>query len=382
MAQSTDEECGICLDALTNPVALPCRHKFCSNCLDSWRSKYGIFGKKEGDESAGKTCPLCREKIPPSKEMVMQLNFFQMKKDELEADGDTSSPDYLHACRGVRNIQWEIGDWTESIDYAGGDCDELVLPKNILDALKTDDIQTVLDWLGPPPVDKKRLNAKNPDSMNATLIFYAVICKHVDLVSILLQFGADVNAIDATGQFAVTMGTFEEFHEGARVLLEWGAQLAPQPSAHTKDEFVRKAIRDGNMKLANLLSSELGGRRCELLNLSARPDLNGKTGVVEEYLPDKDRYKIVLEGSKESALVRPTNLKRRDRTPTDCGYYITFKKGRFFRRKLFASKEECEAYVAEVEANGVAEKLAGVSIKPSHSSKGKRGKKGKKKGRK
>ena len=36
-----EEECGICLDALTNPVALPCSHKFCSECLNGWKSKYG-----------------------------------------------------------------------------------------------------------------------------------------------------------------------------------------------------------------------------------------------------------------------------------------------------------------------------------------------------
>ena len=82
--QSTDEECGICLDALANPVALPCSHKFCSKCLDSWRSKYGARGDKE---KIGRACPLCREKIPPSKEMLMQLQYFRGAVEQMEAVG-------------------------------------------------------------------------------------------------------------------------------------------------------------------------------------------------------------------------------------------------------------------------------------------------------
>ena len=42
----------------------------------------------------------------------------------------------------------------------------------------------------------------------------------------------------------------------------------------------------------------------------------------------------------------PGNLKRRDRTPQNCGgYYIEFKKGLTIRHD-FDSSEECQAYVA------------------------------------
>ena len=99
--------------------------------------------------------------------------------------------------------------------------------------------------------------------------------------------------------------------------------------------------------------------------------------MVEKYLPERDRYKIIFEGSQEKALVPPDNLKRRDRTPTDCGYYITFNKGKFSRRE-FASKEECQAYVAEVEAKGLAEQVAQLDVGSSNA-KGKSGKKGRKK---
>ena len=87
MEQSSndEEECGICLDALTNPVALPCSHQFCSECLNGWKSKYGA---KSGDKETNTKCPLCREKIPPSKEMINQLKFWRNRKSDLEAKGD------------------------------------------------------------------------------------------------------------------------------------------------------------------------------------------------------------------------------------------------------------------------------------------------------
>ena len=60
------------------------------------------------------------------------------------------------------------------------------------------------------------------------------------------------------------------------------------------------------------------------------PELNGKTCIADEYLPDSNQYKVTLETkSKEVLVLGPDNLKRRDRTPEDCGYYIEFKKPSF-----------------------------------------------------
>ena len=106
----------------------------------------------------------------------------------------------------------------------------------------------------------------------------------------------------------------------------------------------------GNNTLANLVSSEFGGRRCEVINLPNHPHLNGKTCVVEKYITKKDKYKIIFEGSGNAALVGPNNLKRRDRTPLDCGYYISFKNGKMSRRE-FATKEECQAYVLSLDSS-------------------------------
>ena len=82
-------------------------------------------------------------------------------------------------------------------------------------------------------------------------------------------------------------------------------------------------------------------------DLPKHPDLIGKTCVVEKYLPNKHRYKVIFEISKEVGLVGPENLKRRDRTPDDCGYYISYKNGRTARRD-FDSKEECKAFIASL----------------------------------
>ena len=114
-----------------------------------------------------------------------------------------------------------------------------------------------------------------------------------------------------------------------------------------------QVISDQNTKLANLISSEFGGRRCEVINLPNHPQLNGKTCVVEKYIAKKERYKVIFEGSGDAALVGPNNLKRRDRTPLDCGYYITFKNG--MSRREFATKEECQAYVTSLNGGDVKE---------------------------
>jgi len=130
-----------------------------------------------------------------------------------------------------------------------------------------------------------------------------------------------------------------------------------------REGFIGMCIMSGNIKLGKLVSSEFGGRRCEVINLPNYPQLNGKTCIVEKYITKKDKYKIIFEGSGNAALVGPDKLKRRDRTPLDCGYYITFKNGRMSRRE-FATKEECREYVASLNGNvkETVEELANMKI--------------------
>ena len=79
--QTANDECGICLDKLTAAVTLPCTHKFCASCLDGWKSKFGAqkFGSSLKKERR-KSCPLCREKIPPSKDVFILLEWNRKKK--------------------------------------------------------------------------------------------------------------------------------------------------------------------------------------------------------------------------------------------------------------------------------------------------------------
>ena len=339
-------------------------------------------------------CPLCREKIPPSKEMVTQLKYWRLRKSQMEAEGDIFSQEYMIAKSEVEKLEREIGDCTETIDYSDEDNNYVILPMDISKAARENNIQKVLDWLGPPPVDKQRVNARCPDHLDFTLMFAAVLRCHSALLSILLQLGADVDSVCAVGGTPFGACFRPEFYAQARVLLEWGSEISNN-SVISKDEFITKALRNGNSSLVNLLKSEFGGRRCEIISLPNHPDLIGKTCVVEKYLPDKERYKVIFEVSEEVGLVGPQNLKRRDRTPDDCGYYISYENGRSARHD-FASKEECQAFQASLaEEDAAAEAraeeaaaslLAELNIESSGGGrskhKGKRKGKGKKKGRK
>jgi len=346
--QTSNDECGICLEPLTAAVTLPCTHKFCADCLDGWKSKFGSTTKKE----KSKSCPLCRKSIPPSKDMMIQLEWHRRQKRELENRGETSSGTYRDTLKDIKQLEVEMGDYDgEGIDY-DGECIEL--PKYIYVAVMEKNIGRVVDWLG-SPVDKNRLNARYPVYLNCTLVHLAVYRDNSDLLSILLQYGADVNAPDAKGMNPLILASTTGV-EQANILLEWGAEMIlPGFDSHAqeklklsnKEAFIRITKKSGNDKLTNLISSEFGGRRCEVINLPNHPQLNGKTCVVEKYIMKKEKYKIIFEGSGNAALVGPNNLKRRDRTPLDCGYYITFKNGKVSRRE-FATKEECQEYVASL----------------------------------
>ena len=369
-----NDECGICLEELTSAVTLPCTHKFCADCLDGWKSKFGTpkVGAHRKKERS-KSCPLCREGIPPSKDMLIQLEWHRNRKRELEAKGDTTSKYYMNALKNIEVLEEEIGDYDgEGLDYDG----YIELPKFIYDAVMDNDLKTIMYWLG-SPVDMKKLSARYPEHLNSTLVQMAVETDNSDLLSILLQFGADVNALNSKGFAPFIIACTKAVYFGgdidlARILLEWGAEIIlPRKVLHTvqdkfgsdREAFVHAIIKDGNNKLANLVLSEFGGRRCEVINLPNHPQLNGKTCVVEKYITKKDKYKIIFEGSGNAALVGPNNLKRRDRTPLDCGYYISFKNGKMSRRE-FATKEECREYVTSLggDVEETTEELASLKV--------------------
>ena len=57
------EPCGICKDAMKEPVELPCKHVFCKPCLDEIQNltEKGNLGK----------CSKCNQKIPQDFEVVI-----------------------------------------------------------------------------------------------------------------------------------------------------------------------------------------------------------------------------------------------------------------------------------------------------------------------
>jgi len=352
---TANDECGICLETLTAAVTLPCTHKFCADCLDGWKSKFGasLYDDNINKKERSKSCPLCRKKIPPSKDIFIQLDYHRKQKREFEARGDKTSRRYMFQVEQIKELEKEIGDYEgEGLDYDG----YMELPKEIVKALKKNNMKKVMKWLG-SPVDMKRLTARYPALVNYSLVHLAIDTDNSDLLSILLQYGAGVNALDSSGCSPLFLAAKWSF-ERAKILLEWGVEISLPPSLSVadygvsdKELFIQMIIKTyGNNELTKLISSEFGGRRCEVINLPNHPQLNGKACVVEKYITKKNKYKIIFEGSGNAALVGPNNLKCRDRTPLDCGYYITFKNGKMSRRE-FATREECQAYVTSLDSS-------------------------------
>jgi len=265
----TADECGICLEKLTAAVTLPCKHKFCAGCLDGWKSKFGSF-KVDDKEEKSKSCPLCRTKIPPSKDMLIQLKYYRAQVHEFEDKGDTTSERYINRVKQMKELEAQIGDYDgEGLDYD----DNMEIPAYIVDAVEENNLSKILSWLD-SPVDMKKLNARDPNHLNSTLVHLAIGADNSDLLSILLQYGADVNVLDANGYNALmyaslnmtklmNSGGFEQ----AKILLEWGAEISLPPNVartvqdkfeSNRDAFIQFLIQFGDTKLANLFHQSLG----------------------------------------------------------------------------------------------------------------------------
>ena len=353
--------CGICLEEPKDPLDLPCGHSFCDGCINEWRSRYGV---KEGMRTK---CPICRARIPPSKEMVSSLLSCRALKQKLK-DENASSADYNVACEALARAEAAIGaDW-DGVTVLQDNKNEppLVISDYITRAMKRGDIKTVLTWINANQAEDRANAISSAEWMRLPVLSAASMFNHLTLATLLLQQGANVNTRNIQGITAMTVIFYDEAHaigvaiSMARLLLSWGINFEPGDCV-SREECACTARNCGAHELANLIESELGGRRCEIINLSSRPELNGKTCVADQYLPGRNRYQVTLETkSKEVFSISPINLMRRDRTPQDCGYYIEFKNGRTVRHD-FDSNEECKAFVAalnEGEAEPVVSKEA------------------------
>jgi len=135
--------------------------------------------------------------------------------------------------------------------------------------------------------------------------------------------------------------------EAARSLLTWGAAT----DKHDKyDEHARTQKRD--TKLVDLLETPLGGRRCEIVGLQSRADLNGKTCVTTRCPPKQERYEAHVEQTDEQVQIKPANLQRRDRTRLDMGKIIIYRgsegsdRQRFEENLCFRSEDDFDAFVS------------------------------------
>jgi len=341
--------------------------------------------------------------------MVTALLAYRAAKQKLEDNKETSSEYYHRTCGLLAKAEESVGkDWDGvTVLQDNNDKMPVKMPEYVWQATGKGDIKTVLRWINSNRSEDRANAETSVDTASMPMFFLASVNAQLALMSLLLQLGADVDYRMNQEGVTVLSAMFNDLsidgrsqrdvNKMTRVILSWGASFFP--GHYSSREFlITEARQCGQHELACLIESELGGRRCEIINLSSRPELNGKTCVVDEYLPASNQYKVTLETkSKEVLVICPDNLKRRDRTPQDCGYYIEFKNGRTIRHD-FDSSEDCQAFVAAMnkgetrpsvvteEAEARAEQAAaellaelGLDDSPNESSGGEKAKKPKKK---
>lgn len=352
-----DNECAICQDVLKKPITLPCHHRYCSDCLDSWRCRH-VLDKQ-------KTCPECRSKIPVTKSMVAQLGSFRRLRADLQnklnkspcplpALPGTADYNYTKGFYGnirdneivrirniasselqqntlrsilesahahfdgqIRDLEEQIGDGSvvleECMDSNRNsvkeqDRGEHELPTEIGVACENNDVERVLQWLGDCPHPSvrsgRRINAKNPKSHEMTLLHHATKGNRIHLIRLLLQCGADTNAPTAMGLSPFLAScTSKRYQSIAMLFLEWGVDkesTAPGPPGVgdvTAIDIARNFAE--NEELLEVLKSPLGGRRCEIVGLespaaAATTNLNGRTCIVGKYFDTTDEYAVTI----------------------------------------------------------------------------------------
>ena len=344
----TETTCGICLEEPKDPMNLPCGHSFCDGCINEWRPRCGA------EEEMRRKCPICRARIPPSREMVTALLSWRARKQRLE-DNEISSEEYHRVCLLLEEAETFVGaDWDGVTVLEDSRKPPLVMPDHITMAIITGDIKPALAWINANPAEDRANAISSTKLLSVPALAVASASIRPESMTLLLQQGANVDTRDIRGGTAISMlfssRSLESgfANERIRLLLSWGASFISDVGRcrSSKEHCIYIARKYDAHELAILLESELGGRRCEIINLSSRPELNGKTCVADKYLPDSNQYRVTLETkSKEVLVLDPENLKRRDRTPQDCGYYIEFKNGRTIRHD-FDSSEDCRAFVA------------------------------------
>ncbi|EJK58239.1 hypothetical protein THAOC_21656 [Thalassiosira oceanica] len=141
----TELTCGICLEDSKDPLNLPCGHSFCDGCLNKWRSRYRV---EEEMRTMRTKCPICRARIPPSKEMVASLLSLRAMKQRMEDKNDASSEDYHYVCQCLAQYEKEVGSgWDGVTVLEDNRKPPVVMPDYIYKATGKGDIKAVLRWI-------------------------------------------------------------------------------------------------------------------------------------------------------------------------------------------------------------------------------------------
>ena len=289
---------------------------------------------------------MCRHRVTPSKEIISKLHMYSVVLSGREEGGDT-----------VDKMKLDQEEIMLSLTKMGHTADEIremlreyrdsqnLIPAFIVTAIREDDAQTIIDWLG-SPADGGKVNSVMIGGYS--MLHLTVMSGHKELTALLLEQGAPVEVCDSHGgtpTLSALLISHGLVNEIVTVLYEWGASL----EHHLPGDDGTRA--DTILAKTPMFHNELVKRRCEIIDLNQRKDLIGQTCIVEKYIAKKDRYKVTTEHSHETFLVGRDNLKRRDRTPDDPGYYVTFEYGEY-KRRTFASNEECQEFVRMLRTDG------------------------------
>ena len=111
--------------------------------------------------------------------------------------GDTYSDDYREWVAELEFLEKAFrNDWDGSI--LEDNEQHVELPVYIIEAVRDNDIKRILRWIKSGGNVQDRVNAKS-DIGHYSMLFGAVVNRHCDLASLLLQLGADVNAKESEG---------------------------------------------------------------------------------------------------------------------------------------------------------------------------------------
>ena len=275
---------------------------------------------------------------------------------------NTSDPKHEEYAQKVKQFEAAYGEDRDGtmIEY---DNDFVSLPRYVYKAAQEGNLRTVLQWLGKGNI-RERVNAKYEDTGNAGILSLAALKQRHDWIGYLLLNGADVNILCSSGMSVLTVLCCDHKKlthrdetrntlKSVGLFLSWGAELYREGEQVTKErklEMCGDLSRFASVAMANFISPDLGGRRCKIVSApDARSDLVGKTCVVDEYVKESDQYKVMMEFTDEVLLLGVDNLKRRDRSPQDPGYYVEYKNNRLIRRD-FKSNEDCQDFIASLGA--------------------------------